>query len=86
MNEQPMLTEYGVPIDPQSMVTPPEATELELEPGHPGLGDEGYIERRRELFARQRSRETGVVLVAVGEHVVHVRLGPVLDAPHHCLE
>lgn len=29
---------------------PPDATELELEPGHPGLGDEGYITRRRELF------------------------------------
>src|SRR5262249_48905299 len=26
-------------------------TELELEPGHPGLGDEGYIQRRKELFA-----------------------------------
>jgi phenylalanine-4-hydroxylase len=26
-------------------------TELELEPGHPGLGDEGYVERRRALFA-----------------------------------
>ncbi|HSK10267.1 MAG TPA: hypothetical protein VK911_11885 [Vicinamibacterales bacterium] len=30
---------------------PPDATELELEPGHPGLGDQGYIERRKELFA-----------------------------------
>ncbi len=29
---------------------PPDVTELELEPGHPGLGDEGYITRRRELF------------------------------------
>ena len=29
---------------------PPDVTELELEPGHPGLGDEGYIARRRELF------------------------------------
>ena len=32
-------------------MTPPEATELELEPGHPGLGDEDYIRRRQELFA-----------------------------------
>jgi phenylalanine-4-hydroxylase len=45
------LVEYGAPIDAQTMVTPPDATELELEPGHPGLGDEGYIRRRRELFA-----------------------------------
>jgi phenylalanine-4-hydroxylase len=29
---------------------PPDVTVLELEPGHPGLGDEGYIARRRELF------------------------------------
>src|SRR5688500_8147659 len=54
MREKPMLTEYGVPIDAQSMVAPLEATELELEPGHPGLGDEEYIARRRELFARCR--------------------------------
>ena len=33
------------------MVTPPEATELELEPGHPGFGDEGYALRRKTLFA-----------------------------------
>jgi phenylalanine-4-hydroxylase len=41
------LTEYGLPIDPDAMVTPPDVTELELEPGHPGLGDEGYIQRRK---------------------------------------
>ena len=35
------LTEYGIPIDPDAMVTPPDVTELELEPGHPGLGDDG---------------------------------------------
>src|SRR5262245_38944723 len=51
MNEATELVEYGVPIDPQLMVTPPDATELELEPGHPGLGDEDYIRRRKELFA-----------------------------------
>jgi phenylalanine-4-hydroxylase len=45
------LVEYGVPIDAQLMVTPPDATELELEPGHPGLGDAEYIRRRKELFA-----------------------------------
>lgn len=51
MQEARKLVEYGVPIDPEVMVTPPEATELELEPGHPGLGDEGYIQRRKQLFA-----------------------------------
>ena len=51
MEKAATLVEYGVPIDAQTMVTPPDVTELELEPGHPGLGDEGYIRRRKELFA-----------------------------------
>ncbi len=51
MKDAATLVEYGVPIDAQTMVTPPDATELELEPGHPGLGDEEYIRRRKELFA-----------------------------------
>jgi phenylalanine-4-hydroxylase len=45
------LVEYGMPIDSQTMVTPPDVTELELEPGHPGLGDNEYIARRKQLFA-----------------------------------
>ena len=28
-----------------------DVAELELEPGHPGLGDEAYIERRKALFS-----------------------------------
>lgn len=51
MTNPDTLVEYGVPIDPQMMVTPPDATELELEPGHPGLGDNEYIQRRKHLFA-----------------------------------
>jgi phenylalanine-4-hydroxylase len=51
MNNPAMLVEYGVPIDPQTMVTPLDACELELEPGHPGLGDESYVRRRKDLFA-----------------------------------
>jgi phenylalanine-4-hydroxylase len=34
---------------------PPDVDVLELEPGHPGLGDEGYIARRHVLFARTRA-------------------------------
>jgi phenylalanine-4-hydroxylase len=45
------LVEYGMPIDSQLMVTPPDASVLELEEGHPGLGDQEYIERRNSLFA-----------------------------------
>ena len=42
VNEGP-LTEYGAPVDPEAMVTPAEATTLELEAGHPGIGDARYI-------------------------------------------
>lgn len=45
------VIEYGVPIDPQTMIEPPDVSELELEAGHPGLGDNGYIARRKDLFA-----------------------------------
>jgi len=51
MKESSTLTEYGAPIDAGQMVTPTDITEFELEPGHPGLGDEAYVQRRRELFA-----------------------------------
>lgn len=66
MDEVTPLTEYGAPIDPQAMVAPPEATELELEPGHPGLGDEAYVERRKTLFAlcrRHRLERLGPPLI-----------------------
>jgi phenylalanine-4-hydroxylase len=59
MNKPTTLIEYGVPIDAWTMVSPPEATELELEAGHPGLGDEEYIRRRKELFALCRSHRLG---------------------------
>ena len=51
MEDPSRLIEYGAPVDPESMVAPAEATELELEPGHPGLGDEQYVARRKALFA-----------------------------------
>src|SRR5947199_5825687 len=51
MKETSPLVEYGVPIDPNIMVEPPDAAELELEPGHPGLGDAGYVQRRKQMFA-----------------------------------
>src|SRR5581483_12409102 len=54
MNAPATLVEYGHPIDAQAMVNPPEATELDLEPGHPGLGDDAYIQRRKDLFALTR--------------------------------
>jgi phenylalanine-4-hydroxylase len=66
MNEGRKLVEYGVPIDPEVMVTPPEATELALEPGHPGSGDERYVRRRTTLFAlcrRHRLERLGPPLI-----------------------
>ena len=66
MEEVTPLTEYGAPIDPQVMIAPPESTALELEPGHPGLGDADYIERRRALFAlcrRHRLERLGPPIV-----------------------
>jgi phenylalanine-4-hydroxylase len=38
---------------------PPDVDRLELEPGHPGLGDQGYIRRRHELFAVCRAARLG---------------------------
>jgi phenylalanine-4-hydroxylase len=51
MKETPSIVEYGVAIDPRTMIEPPDVAELELEPGHPGLGDAGYVKRRKDLFA-----------------------------------
>jgi phenylalanine-4-hydroxylase len=51
MRETTPLVEYGAAIDPRIMVEPPDVAELELEPGHPGLGDAAYVRRRQELFA-----------------------------------
>ena len=60
------LVEYGVPIDAKTMIEPPDTAELELEAGHPGLGDEGYVRRRKELFAlcrRDRLADLGPPLI-----------------------
>jgi phenylalanine-4-hydroxylase len=59
MKDATTLTEYGVPIDARAMVAPPDVTELELEPGHPGQGDEEYIRRRKELFTLCRQHRLG---------------------------
>ena len=56
MTETMPMVEYGVPIDAKTMIEPPDMAELELEPGHPGLGDAGYVQRRKELFALCRGQ------------------------------
>src|SRR5438874_7252798 len=87
MKKDAMLVEYGAPIDPQMMVTPPDVTELELEPGHPGLGDEEYIRRRKELFAlcrRHRLDHLGPPLISYTPEETRIwrEVSPKLDELH----
>jgi len=66
MREPAELVEYGARIDPKSMVQPDDVAELELEPGHPGLGDEAYVARRQFLFElcrRHRLQQQGPPLI-----------------------
>src|SRR4051794_37526124 len=87
MNSANTLIEYGVPIDAQAMVTPTDVTELELEPGHPGLGDEEYIGRRKELFAlcrQARLERTGPPWIdyTAEETRIWREVSPILDELH----
>jgi len=87
MNSPNTLIEYGVPIEADLMVTPPDATELELEPGHPGLGDEGYIRRRKELFAlcrRHRLERLGPPIIDYTPEETRIwrEVSPKLDELH----
>ncbi len=66
MKEKTLIVEYGEAIDPRIMIEPPDAAELELEAGHPGLGDEDYVQRRQKLFAlcrRHRLNHLGPPLI-----------------------
>jgi phenylalanine-4-hydroxylase len=66
---------------------PPDVTELELEPGHPGLGDEGYIARRRDLFAlcrKHRLEQLGPPIIEYTDEERRIwrEVSPQLDALH----
>jgi phenylalanine-4-hydroxylase len=66
---------------------PPDISVLELEPGHPGLGDEGYIARREELFAlcrEHRLKQLGPPLIAYTDEERRIwrEVSPKLDALH----
>src|SRR5947199_2723613 len=87
MKEANTLVEYGSRIDAQAMVTPPDVTELELEPGHPGLGDEAYIQRRKDLFAlcrRHRLERLGPPLIDYTPEETRIwrEVSPKLDELH----
>ena len=81
------ILEYGQPIDVQTMVDPTDPAELELEAGHPGLGDTAYVERRRALFAlcrNHRLNRLGPPLIDYTPEETRIwrELSPKLDALH----
>jgi phenylalanine-4-hydroxylase len=87
MKNDNTLVEYGAPIDPQVMVEPPDVTELELEPGHPGQFDEQYIRRRKELFAlcrKHRLENLGppIINYTAEETRIWREVSPILDDLH----
>jgi phenylalanine-4-hydroxylase len=87
MKDTATLVEYGTPIDAQTMVKPPDVTELELEPGHPGLGDIEYIQRRKELFAlcrKHRLERLGPPLIQYTPEETRIwrEVSPKLDELH----
>jgi phenylalanine-4-hydroxylase len=81
------IVEYGVQIDAKLMVEPPDAAELELEPGHPGLGDEAYLERRKKLFnlcRRYRLEQLGPPMIEYTPEETRIwrEVSPKLDELH----
>lgn len=87
MNNGNTLIEYGMPIAAQAMVMPADVSELELEPGHPGQGDESYIQRRRDLFAlcrRHRLQCLGPPLIEYTPEETRIwrEVSPKLDELH----
>jgi phenylalanine-4-hydroxylase len=87
MNETSPLIQYGVAIDPRAMIAPPDAESLELEPGHPGLGDAGYVARRNSLFSlcrHHRLERLGPPLVEYTDEESRIwrEINPALDALH----
>ncbi len=87
MKEAAPVIEYGVPIDPRIMIEPPDPSELELEAGHPGLGDADYVERRKSLFAlcrRHRLERLGPPLIEYTAEETRIwrEVSPKLDELH----
>jgi phenylalanine-4-hydroxylase len=85
--KQTTIVEYGVEIAADLMIAPPDAEHLELEPGHPGLGDTAYVARRQELFdlcRRHRLERLGPPLVAYTPEETRIwrDVSTTLDALH----
>jgi len=87
MKDPETIVEYGVPIDPKVMIEPPDPDTLELEAGHPGRGDAGYVRRRHELFAlcrRHRLDGLGPPLIEYTPEETRIwrEVTPALDELH----
>jgi phenylalanine-4-hydroxylase len=80
-------TRTAAAVDMDEYANPRDVPELELEEGHPGLGDEAYIARRRELFAlcrRQRLNREGPPIITYTDEEQRIwrDVSPKLDALH----
>lgn len=81
------LTEYGVVIDAQQMLEPPDPDVLELEQGHPGQFDVEYVERRKKLFdlcRKHRLQNLGppIIEYTAEETRIWREVSPKLDELH----
>jgi phenylalanine-4-hydroxylase len=88
MKKPTPIVEYGETIDPRIMIEPPDAAQLDLEAGHPGLGDTGYVQRRKELFAlcrHHRLDRLGPPLIEYTAEETRIwrEVSPKLDELHH---
>jgi len=73
--------------DTDIYANPPDVDQLELESGHPGLGDEAYVARRRELFALCREHRLArlgppIIVYTEEEQRIWREVSPELDALH----
>lgn len=87
MKDAATMVEYGVAIDPRTMIEPPDPDTLELEPGHPGLGDAAYVQRRKELFTlcrRHRLQKLGPPIIEYTPEETRIwrEVSPKLDELH----
>lgn len=87
MDEQKTIVEYGVEIDPATMIAPDDPDTLELEDGHPGGGDAAYVARREaqfDLCRRHRIEQLGPPLIEYTDEERRIwrELYPSLDLLH----
>ena len=87
MKDSATVIEYGVQIDPKIMIEPADPSELELEKGHPGEFDAGYVRRRKDLFAlcrRHRLQKLGPPIIEYNPEETRIwrEVSPKLDELH----